>query len=156
MIRKITLADYDKIAEIWLTTSLKTHDFIEENYWREMLPSVKNKYLPMAETYVLEDKHQIKGFISLLKDNYVGALFVKSDLVRKKIGSKLLRYVRRNRPNMSLRVFTKNKNALKFYQQSGFKIVAENTEDSTQEEEVLMAWARGCKSGDKKAYLGDS
>ncbi|WP_275533030.1 hypothetical protein [Lachnoclostridium sp. An76] len=34
MIRKIKAADLDMVAQIWLDTNLKAHDFIPPEYWK--------------------------------------------------------------------------------------------------------------------------
>ncbi len=156
MIRKACAQDYSKLADLWLKVSLDAHDFIPENYWRSMHKSVLRDYFPNAETYVFEDKHQLKGFISLMENNYIGALFVASQYQRQKIGKKLLTYVRRHRSHLNLNVFTKNAQAIRFYQREDFKIVNEQTEESTKEKELQMSWAVGCKSGFTKRFQGDS
>ena len=65
----------------------------------------------------------------------------------KEIGKKLLTYIRRHRSHLNLNVFTKNTNAIRFYQREDFKIVNEQKEESTGEKELQMSWAIGCKSG---------
>ncbi len=156
MIRKATSADAEKILQIWLNASIAAHSFIKADYWHSLLPEILNRYLASANTYVFEDKRQIKGFIALMDDNFIGALFVHPSWQRSRIGTKLLRYVRRRRPNMSLRVFAQNKNALHFYQSQGFQAVSENLETVTHAPELLMAWAQGCFSGYTKVFAGDS
>ena len=89
MIRRATLDDTDKICGLWLEASLRAHNFISEDYWRRMLPGIKRDYLPNSETYVFVDKHQIKGFLSLLDGKHIGALFVAPRYQRAKIGTKL-------------------------------------------------------------------
>lgn len=156
MIRKSKQQDYEKLTKLWLEASLRAHDFIAADYWEQAADKIKKVYFPAAQTYVFEDKHQLKGFISLLDNNYIAALFVSHGHQKQRIGTKLLQYVRRRRPNMQLRVFVRNTNALRFYQKCGFKAVSEGTDSETQEKELLMAWAQGCFSGHKKIYRGDS
>lgn len=156
MIRKANTADFEKILKLWLESSVKAHSFIPSEYWEQMLPTIRDHYLPQSNTYVYEDKRQIKGFISLMDNNFIGALFVHPLWQRSRIGTKLLRYVRRRRPNMSLRVFAQNKNALRFYQSQGFKAVSEHYDTFTRSSELLMAWAQGCFSGYSKVFAGDS
>ncbi len=156
MIRKATPADFEKILDLWLEASLAAHYFIPAAYWKSLLPVVRDNYLATATAYVFEDKRKIKGFIALMDHNFIGALFVHPLWQRSKIGTKLLRYIRRRRPNMSLRVFAQNKNALRFYQSQGFKTVEEAVDGATKAPELLMAWAQGCFSGYKKVFHGDS
>ena len=94
--------------------------------------------------------------ISLLNGDYVGALFVREDCQGKGIGLRLLEYVRRRRPRLSLHAYVRNAGALCFYRRCGFKIVAESVNEQTQEPEVLLVWSRGCLSGCRNRFPGDS
>ncbi len=156
MIRKATPEDFGKISDIWLKTSIQAHHFISPDYWHQHLAEIRDIYLPQAETFVYEDKRRIKGFISILADNFIGALFVSSEYQNKHIGTKLLEFVRRNRANLTLRVYVQNKQALQFYQKNDFKIIAEKTDEDTGTEELVMSWGKGCKSGFSKKYPGAS
>lgn len=156
MIRCSRPSDAQKIADLWLEASLQAHGFIPADYWRRMQSSVLKHYLPNTETFVFEDRHQIKGFISIADGKHIGALFVAPKYQNRKIGRKLLKYAQRRYPLLSLNVFVKNLRALYFYQQNGFKIVAEDVEPSTKEPELQMCWGLGCKSGFRKRYYGDS
>lgn len=156
MIRCAVKKDYATLSQLWLKASLKAHSFIADDYWIKMTPEVAKYYLPNSQTYVFEDRHQLKGFISLTENNFIGALFVANDFQNQHIGSKLLKYVRRKRPHLCLKVFARNENALLFYQRAGFKIVDESFEVSTGQKELLMSWAIGCISGFQKKRQGDS
>ena len=156
MIRQYRQEEIEKILNIWLKGSIQSHDFIGDDYWHNMVPIVKKYYFPNTETYVFEDKHQIKGFLSLIDDKYIGALFVDPVYQKQKIGSKLVNYVKKIYPELSLKVFIKNSNAVRFYQKNGFKIVAEQIDDSTGEKELLMSWSLECKSGHTKRHPEDS
>ena len=92
MIRKIKEEDITKVMTIWTKGNFKAHDFIEKDYWLENFNEVKNEYLPKSDTYVYTHEGEIKGFISILENEYIGALFVKQDSLRKGIGRKLLNY----------------------------------------------------------------
>ena len=156
MIRIIKNSDISKVLDLWLNASIQAHSFVSSEYWQQMQSSVKENYLPYAHTFVFEDKHQIKGFISILDDRHIGALFVSPKFQGKKIGQKLLKTAQRRYPLLSLNVFTKNQRALEFYQKNGFKIISEQQEPSTKETELYMCWGMGCKSGFHKKRQGDS
>lgn len=156
MIRKSQEADIEKLLDIWLRASVQSHNFVEEEYWQKMKPSVKKYYLPNADSFVFEDKHKIKGFISIIDDRHIGAIFVDPDYQNKKIGSKLINYVKKLYPELSLHVYIKNKDAIRFYQKHGFKIIAEQTDDGTKENELFMSWFLESKTGYKKKHPGDS
>lgn len=156
MIRKFTPADTDKIMNLWLETTTKAHDFIDPEYWTENFDYVRNECLLKSEAYIYEDRRRIKGFISILKGSYIGALFVSPDCQRQKIGTKLLNYAKKLHPSLSLNVYVNNKAALDFYQKNDFKIIVDKIDLDTGEEELFMAWGLGCKSGFQKRRQGDS
>ena len=156
MIRKFCTKDTEKILNIWLEASLAAHDFVPQTYWQKMLPIVRDYYLPSAQVLVFEDKRKIKGFLALLDNRHIGALFVKPEFQGHKIGSKLLKRVQKMSSHLTLKVFAKNKSALTFYQKNDFKIISEQISPDTKETELMMSWALGCKSGYRKRFYGDS
>lgn len=156
MIRPAVEKDSGAILQLWLDTSITAHSFINQQYWRNCLDLVEKQILPHAETYIYTDKRKIKGFISVLEGNYIGALFVKNEFQGQGIGKKLLEYARRHRPNLTLKVYAQNNQALGFYQKRGFKIISAGMDEATGEKELLMAWAKGCASGHFKKHQGDS
>lgn len=64
MIRKLQKVDINRVADIWLTTNLKAHFFISEQYWISNYERVK-EMLPQAEVYVYEDDKMIQGFLGV-------------------------------------------------------------------------------------------
>ena len=99
--------------------------------------------LPHAEIYVHEDDStkQINGFIGL-NDNYIEGIFVKEADQSKGIGKQLLDHVKRVKPTLSLCVYQKNKEAIRFYLREKFSIRSENVDDETGEKEFVMGWDR--------------
>lgn len=147
MIRRLHKSDIEKVAKLWLSSTKQAHPFIAANYWDENLSKVEDLLTSKAQTYLYVDKHQIKGFISLLENGYIGALFVKPIYQSQKIGTKLLRYVLRNKTSASLKVYTQNEPAINFYRYHGFKIIQEGQDLSTQAHELIMAWSKGSRKG---------
>ena len=70
MIREFQRDDINKVADIWLDTNIKAHNFIPAEYWKSNFKSVKEALL-LAEVYVYEYDTEIQGFIGL-KDEYTG------------------------------------------------------------------------------------
>ena len=66
MIRKLQKADLNDVANLWLDTNLKAHNFISAEYWNTNFEFVK-EMLPQAEVYVYENDKKIQGFIGLLR-----------------------------------------------------------------------------------------
>ena len=141
---------------LWLQASLQAHNFVVAEYWHNMMPIIKKYYLPNTDSFVFEDKHQIKGFVSIIDEKYIGALFVMPKFQNMKVGSKLLNYTKKLYPELSLKVFLKNETAVRFYKNNDFKIIGEQIDESTNEKELLMSWSLGCKSGYNKKHPGDS
>lgn len=142
MIRNFYQTDIDRVAEIWLDTNLKAHNFIADEYWKSNFEMVK-EMLPKAEVYVYEqqDTGEIQGFIGLY-DNYIEGIFVWSKMQSNGIGKALLDFVKEFKTTLILHVYQKNKRAVKFYQRENFKIQSENIDENTGEREYIMYFHR--------------
>ncbi|GAA0069028.1 N-acetyltransferase [Clostridium sardiniense] len=134
--------DIDEIMKIWVESTIKSHDFIDENYWIESQDIVRNKYIPISKTYIYKEDNIIKGFISILNNNFIGGLFVANDSQGQGIGRKLIDTVKNELNSLTLNVFKENVRALKFYEREGFEIVSESIDSATLKEEILMKWKR--------------
>ena len=95
MIRRLIPSDIPAVLELWLRSTKQAHPFIAPGYWDENTGLVKDMLTRQAETYVFVDKHRIKGFVSLLPENFIGALFVDEKFRSRRIGTKLLNYILR-------------------------------------------------------------
>lgn len=51
MIRQSTPDDLAPILALWMDSTIYAHPFIEERYWRESEPIVRDVYLPAAQTW---------------------------------------------------------------------------------------------------------
>lgn len=147
MIRPLAHSETDRLLDLWLSGTQKAHPFIDPGYWQRNYALVKEQLLPAAQTYVYVDRHRLKGFISLLEGNFVGALFVAPQFQNQKIGTKLLKYVLRRRSSASLNVYAQNQSAIDFYHRRGFKIILEQMDQSTGRAELMMSWAKGSRNG---------
>ncbi len=78
MIREFKRDDINKVADIWLDTNIKAHNFIPAEYWKSNFRSVKEALL-LAEVYVYEYDTEIQGFI-WLNDEYVEGIFVSGEM----------------------------------------------------------------------------
>lgn len=139
MIRKITDTDIDSVMTIWLSSNIDSHFFIPKQYWQGNYDSVKSA-LPDAEVYVyLEDTGKILGFIGL-QENYIAGLFVDKVYRSHGVGKALLDYVKSIKQNLSLKVYDKNKGALRFYTREGFVCESTDIDEETNEKELLMRY----------------
>lgn len=140
MIREFQKSDIEKVADIWLDTNLKAHDFIPFQYWLSNFQTVKEMLL-QAEIYIFEKENEVQGFIGL-SENYIAGIFVQSQFQTKGIGKQLMDFVKDRKKELSLSVYQKNIRAVKFYQRENFEIRCENTDENTGEKEYLMVWSR--------------
>ncbi len=138
MIRKLQKVDINRVADIWLTTNLKAHFFIPEQYWISNYEFVK-EMLPQAEVYVYEDDKMIQGFIGI-NDEYIEGIFVSDEMQSRGIGKILLDYIKDKKDRLQLKVYQKNVRAMSFYQREGFTIQSEGMDEFTREKEYVMNW----------------
>lgn len=152
MIRELRQTETDRIAEIWLDTNIRAHDFIPAEYWEGNFAAVR-EMLPQAEVYVYEEKRgglglseqsdpgrdEILGFIGLNGD-YIEGIFVCGEAQSRGIGKALLDHVKERKKKLSLNVYKKNRRAVNFYQRECFHIGEEGTDENTGESEYLMIW----------------
>ena len=121
MIRKLQEPDIDQVADIWLDTNLKAHDFIPAQYWKDNFESVK-KMLLQSEVYVYENEttHNIDGFLGLDAD-YIAGIFVRSSAQSKGIGKLLLDFAKSAKGQLTLSVYQKMQEPLNFIRENPFK-----------------------------------
>ncbi|OPX44649.1 N-acetyltransferase [Clostridium thermobutyricum] len=139
MIRKLRNEDIEKVMKIWKDITIKAHDFISKEYWENNYDVVKNTYIPMSETFIYEIENKIKGFISVINNEFIGALFVDINCQGLGVGSELINYVVKEYNKLSLAVYKENKNAVEFYISKGFKIIKEQIDEETGAIEYIMS-----------------
>lgn len=137
-IKELRREEIDEIMRIWLESTIKAHDFIEKEYWEKNFNVVKEVYIPMAETFVYYEDRNIKGFISIINKEFIGALFVDVESQGLGIGSKLLDFVKLRYKNISLAVYKMNEKAVKFYINNGFEIIKEQENEDSGFVEYIM------------------
>ena len=138
MIRKLENSDIDRIMVIWINTTIKAHSFVKQEYWMENYDIVKNTYLPSSDTYIYEDNEDIKGFISVIDNEFIGALFIDYKYQGYGIGKKLIDYISGIYTKLALTVYKDNYRAVQFYKQMGFKVIDEMCNEDTKCIEYLM------------------
>lgn len=85
MIRRMQRADIDRVADIWLDTNIRAHNFISKQYWQNNFNIVK-EMLSQSEIYVYEEKSEIQGFVGL-SDKHIEGIFVSSKVQSKGIAT---------------------------------------------------------------------
>ena len=138
MIRELQRDDINRVADIWLDTNLKAHNFIPAQYWKSNFNSVKEA-LSQAEVYVYAYDTEIQGFIGI-NDEYVEGIFVSGEMQSQGIGKILLNYAKDKRNKLLLNVYQKNARAISFYQREGFVIQYSDLDVATEEKDYVMTW----------------
>ncbi|WP_195515176.1 N-acetyltransferase [Paraclostridium bifermentans] len=141
MIKEFKIENLEEVMEIWLQNNINAHNFIERDYWINNFDLVK-KLLPDAKVYIFQEDNIIKGFIGVIEDGYIAGLFVKEKYQREGIGEKLIKYIKPKYNQLKLDVYSKNKNAIKFYLKNNFKIVNEKNNEDTNELEYEMIFSK--------------
>lgn len=77
MIRLYQPQDLEQLMSLWLTTTTEAHPFIDQRYWLDSEPLVRNIYISEAATWVYSHNGDIGGFISVMEQQFIGALFVR-------------------------------------------------------------------------------
>ena len=138
MIRKLQKTDINRVADIWLDTNLKAHDFIPAKYWKNNFQLVKEMLL-QAEVYVYENDQKIQGFIGA-NGEHIEGIFVSGEMQSQGMGKLLLDYVKNKKHKLSLNVYQKNVRAMHFYQREDFEIDCESIDEDTRERDYEMIW----------------
>lgn len=115
------------------------HHFIDGAYWQSKQKDMRSVYLPMAESYVLENEGEIAGFISVVQ-HLLAALFMHPDHQGKGYGRALMEYVKERVPKLELKVYKDNENAIHFYERQGFSVLEETVDEETGQAEFVMGW----------------
>ncbi|WP_317473875.1 N-acetyltransferase, partial [Cronobacter sakazakii] len=108
--------------------------------WRASLPVVRDVYLPGACTWVDENGGTLRGFISVMHENFIGALFVAPDCEGTGIGTALLTHVQSQYDTLNLEVYQKNTRAVNFYHARGFRIEESAWQEETGHPTWIMRW----------------
>ncbi|MBJ3814289.1 N-acetyltransferase [Shimwellia pseudoproteus] len=140
MIRRFHPAEMESLLALWLESTTLAHPFIAPSYWQESLDMVRNIYLPHARTWVSAGPSALEGFISVLDQQFVGALFVAPGQTGKGIGRALMQHVQQRFPLLSLEVYQRNHRAVAFYRARGFHIEDCAWQEETRLPTWIMSW----------------
>lgn len=137
MIRKYREADIVQILDIWLSASIKAHDFVGSAFWKSKVSEMRDVYIPASETFVFETDGQIAGFYCLY-GNTLAAVFVSPSLQGKGVGSALIDDAKSRRECLQLSVYKKNVPSINFYKKHGFISLSEQIDEQTGQSEFIM------------------
>ncbi|MGF1826356.1 N-acetyltransferase [Vibrio splendidus] len=137
MIREYSVADTEAVLNIWLTASIKAHNFIAPEFWESQVGNMRDIYLPASQTYVFQVDGEVRGFYSLY-EGILAAIFVSTEYQGSGIGKQLIHHAKLECPNLSLNVYKENQATIQFYLSQGFSIVSEQVDEHTGYQEYTM------------------
>ncbi|MCY6959525.1 N-acetyltransferase [Clostridium brassicae] len=142
MIKELEEFEIEAIMDIWLKTNITAHSFIPEQYWIKNYSLVKEEYIPISITFIYKEDSVIKGFISIIDNSFIGALFVLENYQGQGIGKKLLNYCKSIYSSLELAVYIENISSVNFYKHCGFVIKKEQQNEDSGFMEYIMSWIK--------------
>ncbi|WP_410012967.1 N-acetyltransferase [Sodalis sp. C49] len=143
MIRPFVPGDMPALLALWLDSTTRAHPFIRAGYWLESLPLVRDDYLPQARSWVAERDGVITGFISVMMEQFVGAVFVAPRYHRQGIGQALMTRVKQRYPVLTLEVYQLNRAACHFYYRQDFREIGKAFNAETGHMLLTLQWRAG-------------
>lgn len=140
VIRPCLPADLPRLMALWLPSTIAAHPFVKESYWLESATLVRENYLPRAHSWAYWHGEEIVGFISVLDQRFIGALFVEQAFHGRGVAQALMAYVQQRYPRLSLEVYQRNLRACAFYHQQGFQVTQRLFNEETQAYTLIMNW----------------
>lgn len=138
MIRQFTPDDINVVLNIWLTASIKAHDFVAAEFWKSQVDTMREIYLPASKTYVFELESRVVGFYALY-ENTLAALFVLPDCQGKGIGKQLIAHAKLQCSSLTLSVYTENEASYQFYLSQDFIVISTQPCEHTGHMEYTMS-----------------
>ncbi len=140
VIRPCGPEDIDRLMALWLPSTIAAHPFVAEKYWRESAALVRENYLPRAQSWACWHDDEIVGFISVLDEQFIGALFVERAFHGRGVAQALMTHVQQRYRRLSLEVYQQNLRACTFYHRHGFQVTQRLFNDETQAYTLIMNW----------------
>lgn len=143
MIRKryeLTSDELEAVLKIWLEVNVDTHNYIDRKYWADNYEYVKSA-LTNATIYLYVINEKVVGFLGMT-DSYIEGVFLEKSFRKRGIGKALLAESKKENKHLTVSVYKKNKQAVRFYQSQAFAIMQEQVETETKEVEYVMQWER--------------
>jgi len=113
---------YLKFIEIWQSSVLATHHFLQQSDIDELRPLILEHYFDAVQLKcAINDDGKILGFIGVAKEN-IEMLFIDPCETGKGIGRQLTQYAIAQLNTTKVDVNEQNPNALGFYQHLGFAV----------------------------------
>lgn len=137
-IRAYHEADIESVMSAWRDANALAHPFLSTDFVSTLEHAIRHTYVPMAETYVLEENGKVIGFIALL-GNEIGGLFLAPSRHRRGYGKALIDHAVNLKGPLTVEVFRDNEIGRPFYEHVGFMFVAEEFHEASGQVSHKMA-----------------
>lgn len=119
-----------ELTELWERSVRSSHEFLSEDDIIGLRGDVRTKALPALELYIaVDDQGGTLGFMGMHGNN-VEALFIDPPHAGKGVGRALLDHARAMHGTLKVDVNEQNPEALRFYEQYGFRRTGRSATDS--------------------------
>lgn len=138
MIREFQPGDLEALIDIWRNASKELYGSRSSEEWR-VLKQYTQIYIEGFTTFVYLLDEKPVGFITL-SDSEVLLLFLAPENQKCGLGGELVQFVKSTVDHLKLKVHSRNKKALKFYQRRGFRVCGKAVPDSFGDLQRVMWW----------------
>jgi len=130
VIRRYEKDDLAELLDVWYEASQIAHPFLSPDFFKREREDIEQQHLPIAETWVYEEKGKLVGFIALVGDE-VGGIFVSPRRQGHGIGRALMDHARASRDHLDVEVFEANQIGRAFYDSYGFMLAGKTVHEAT-------------------------
>lgn len=142
MIRPYTADDKSVVMSIWRAANARAHPFLSAEFVATAETMIRDQFLDMAETWLIDSRNQPVGFIALI-GNEIGGLFVHPDHHGRGFGRALVDHATALHGALELEVFRDNAVGRRFYDRYGFATGAETMDDFSGHPVLRMTFTPG-------------
>ena len=131
----------DELVRMWRESFEHGVGIVDTHPIAEQRQYLVDEILPRFELRVAMKKHEIVGFIASDGDS-VDALYIRVSEIGNGIGTSLLNWAKdRSNGRLWLFTFARNLNARRFYEKSGFEIIARGHEPMWGFDDIKYEWS---------------
>ena len=121
--------DLDRLYDVWHTSVIATHDFLNPSDLNDICVQVKNDYLPHNSLLVaVDDRDRAIGFMGMT-GHEIESLFIDPKYRGYGLGRAFIEAAAVKSPYLEVGVNEQNKQAVAFYEAVGFTAYATSTTD---------------------------
>jgi putative acetyltransferase len=140
MIRKYEERDIEVVVSCWRKASEVAHPFLTDAFLDHEDGNLRNIYLALAETWVIEVENSVVGFIALI-ENEIGGLFLDPEFHGQGLGRALVDKAVTEKGPLKVEVFRDNVIGRGFYDAYGFRKTEELIHEDSGQAILRMTFA---------------